>query len=377
MKRYFYLSIALLLCFYCAFSSVEYSFVKDEEIDSLRLVYAGDSKFWPKANVDKGVVFEELGAILKSPVDLSNDSVKAVVHLGKTLFFDARLSGSNKISCASCHNPDKYWADGLRVSIGNDGLENLRNSPSLENVWIYKRFFWDGRAYSLQEQAEGPIAAHNEMAQNLKTLAKELSAVKGYAPLFKAAFGTSKISNKLIFEGLATFQRTIVSGPSKFDNFLNGDIKALTNQEVLGLHVFRTKARCMNCHGGIYFTNKDFHNLGLTEYKKKHEDLGLYNHTKQPADVGKFKTPGLRNVMNTGPWFHNGSVTDMDSLMILYNMGMVEHEILPGQENDPLLPKNDKLVRGIMLSFKERKALIAFLGALSSPVLFEKPVAVN
>jgi len=136
--------------------------------------------------------------------------------------------------------------------------------------------------------------------------------------------------------------------------------------------LFRTKARCMNCHHGAYFTDKDFHNIGLTEYGTKNEDLGLYNVTKKPEDVGKFKTPGLRNVMQTGPWFHQGSVKSIDSLMVLYNMGMPEHVVLDNQKNDPLVPKNDKLVRGIMLNVRERKAIIAFLEALSSPPVLVK-----
>jgi len=336
-------------------------------IDSLRKIYAQPSNFWPKPNVDKEVKFEELAALQPSPIDLTNDSIRHVVELGKLLFFDTRLSGANQISCATCHNPELNWTDGMKVSIGHEQLENIRNAPSLENVWVYNSFFWDGRANSLISQVEGPISAHNEMNQDLKSLSKKLSKIKDYRFYFKAAFGTAKITNKRVFESLATFQQTIVSQESNFDKFLKGDANALTDQELTGLHLFRTKARCMNCHHGAYFTDKDFHNIGLTEYGTKREDLGLYNVTKRPEDIGKFKTPGLRNVMKTGPWFHQGSVNSMDSLMVLYNMGMPEHVVLPGQENDPLLPKNDKLVRGIMLNVSERKALIAFLDALSSP----------
>ncbi len=302
-----------------------------------------------------------------SPIDLTNDSIQKVIELGKLLFFDTRISGSNRISCATCHDPALHWADGKEVSLGHEQLPNIRNAPSLENVWIYNSFFWDGRAKTLVQQAEGPISAHNEMNQDLKALAKKLSRIKGYKPYFTAAFGSSVITNRRVFESLATFQQTIVSGQTSFDKFLSGDKDALTDQQLLGLHLFRTKARCMNCHYGAYFTDKEFHNIGLTEYGNKNEDLGLYNFTKKPEDVGKFKTPGLRNVMQTGPWFHQGSVKSMDSLMVLYNMGMPEHIVKLGQENDPLLPKNDKLVRGIMLTIRERKALIAFLEALSSP----------
>ncbi len=122
----------------------------------------------------------------------------------------------------------------------------------------------------------------------------------------------------------------------------------------------------MNCHNGPFFTDNQFHNDGLTYYGRKYEDLGLYNVTKKPEDVGKFKTPGLRNVMRTAPWFHNGLFGDMDGVMNMYNMGMPVQRVKPEQEKDPLLPKNDKLLRGIRLSNSEKEAVIAFLGSLSS-----------
>lgn len=364
-----FLLVGLLLI---SFKSNDWGIGKDLTIDSLRKIYSKSNQYWPKPNVDKEVKYEELAALQSTTIDLANDSIKRVVELGKLLFFDTRLSGSNQISCATCHNPELNWADGKAVSLGHEQLPNIRNAPSLENVWIYNSFFWDGRAKTLIEQAEGPIAAHNEMNQDLKSLAKKLSKIKGYRPYFSAAFGSSKITNQRVFESLATFQQTIVSNETKFDQFLKGNQNALTDQELLGMHLFRTKARCMNCHHGAYFTDKEFHNIGLTEYGTKNEDLGLYNLTKKPEDVGKFKTPGLRNVMQTGPWFHQGSVKSIDSLMVLYNMGMPEHVVKFGQENDPLLPKNDKLVRGIMLTIRERKAIIAFLEALSSPPVFVK-----
>jgi cytochrome c peroxidase len=364
-----FLLVGLLLI---SFKSNDWGIGNDLTIDSLRKIYSKSNQYWPKPNVDKEVKYEELAALQSTPIDLANDSIKRVVELGKLLFFDTRLSGSNQISCATCHNPELNWADGKAVSLGHEQLPNIRNAPSLENVWIYNSFFWDGRAKTLIEQAEGPITAHNEMNQDLKSLAKKLSKIKGYRSYFLAAFGSSKITNQRVFESLATFQQTIVSNETKFDQFLKGNQNALTDQELLGMHLFRTKARCMNCHHGAYFTDKEFHNIGLTEYGTKNEDLGLYNLTKKPEDVGKFKTPGLRNVMQTGPWFHQGSVKSIDSLMVLYNMGMPEHVVKFGQENDPLLPKNDKLVRGIMLTIRERKAIIAFLEALSSPPVFVK-----
>ncbi|WP_293305138.1 cytochrome-c peroxidase [Pedobacter sp. UBA5917] len=363
--------LALLLTGLILFSFQSADFNNDDElsIDSLRKVYSKPTDQWPKPTVDKDAVFQELGQLPPSPVNLKNDSVKNVVELGKILFFDPRLSGSNQISCSSCHAPDLHWTDGRQVSIGHDHLANIRNAPSLENVWFYKRLFWDGRATSLEEQARSPVAAHNEMHQDMKALPKKLGKIKGYQPYFKSAFGSKEITNKRIFESLATFQRSIVSRRTPFDRFLANDKKALTDQQIVGLHLFRTKARCINCHNGPLFTDNEFHNDGLTYFGRKYEDLGLYNVTKKPEDVGKFKTPGLRNVMKTAPWFHNGLFPDMDGVMNMYNVGMPVQRVKPEQVNDPLLPKNDKLLKGLKLSIAEKDAVVAFLEALSSPTV--------
>lgn len=352
-----------------SFQSTDFNNDEDLSIDSLRKVYSKPTSEWPKPTVDKGAVFEELGELPPTPVDIKNDSVKKVIELGKILFFDPRLSGSNQISCSSCHAPDLHWTDGRQVSIGHDHLANIRNAPSLENVWFYKKLFWDGRANSLEEQAESPVGAHNEMHQDMKVLAKKLTKIKGYKPYFVDAFGSAQINNKRIFESLATFQRSIVSRRTPFDRFLAKDKKALTDQQIVGLHLFRTKARCINCHNGPLFTDNEFHNDGLTYYGRKYEDLGLYNVTKNPEDVGKFKTPGLRNVMKTAPWFHNGLFPDMDGVMNMYNVGMPNQRVRAEQMNDPLLPKNDKLLRGLMLSNAEKDAVVSFLDALSSPTV--------
>ncbi len=360
------LSFILAFLLFLSFRSTDFRSGDELTVDSLRNLYLKPSSEWPQPNVDKEVAYEELAQLLPSPVDLKNDSIKKIVELGKVLFFDPRLSGSNQISCSSCHVPDLNWADGRQVSIGHDHQPNIRNAPSLENVWYFNRLFWDGRAKNLQEQAEMPLLAHNEMNQDPKQLPKKLAKIKGYVPYFKAAFGSPEITTERIFESLATFQKTIVSRRTPFDRFLAGDRRALTDQQVVGLHLFRTKARCVNCHHGPFFTDNEFHNNGLTYYGRKYEDLGLYNFTKNPEDVGKFKTPGLRNVMRTSPWFHNGLFPDIDGVMNMYDMGMPNQRVTTAQQNDPMLPKNDKLLRGLRLSNSEKQAVIAFLHSLSS-----------
>jgi cytochrome c peroxidase len=338
----------------------------DLKIDSLRKIYAGPISKWPKPNVDSGVNYQELAVLPPSPLNLKDEAVKKMVDLGRMLFFDPRLSESNQISCSSCHAPELNWADGREVSIGHDHAANKRNAPSLENVWFFKRLFWDGRAYSLEQQAESPVSSAVEMHQDMRLLAKKLQKIKGYRPLFAAAFGTDKITNERIFKSLADFQRTITSRKADFDYFLEGNKKALTDQQVEGLHLFRTKARCMNCHNGALFTDNDFHNVGLTYYGRKQEDLGLYHVTKKAEDVGKFKTPSLRNVMRTAPWFHNGLFGDMDGVLNMYNVGMPVQRVRPEQVNDPLLPKNDKLLKPLALTKAEKDAIVAFLHSISA-----------
>jgi len=344
------------------------TFIQGDEIpvDSLRIIYSRPPSQWPAPTVDKGVNFTELGVLPASPINLKNDTVKKIVSLGKLLFFDPRLSASNQISCSSCHIPDLNWADGREVSVGHDHAVNTRNAPSLENVWAVKRLFWDGRAESLEDQAQSPLTSSIEMHQEMKVLPKKLKKIKGYRTLFTDAFGNDKITITQIFKSLADYQRTIVSRKADFDRFLEGNKNALTDQQLVGLHLFRTKARCVNCHNGPLFTDNDFHNVGLTYYGRKYEDLGLYNVTKKAEDVGKFKTPSLRNVMRTGPWFHNGLFGDMDGIMNMYNVGMPVQKVRPEQVNDPLLPKNDKLLRGLRLSKGERNAVISFLHAIST-----------
>lgn len=363
--------LILALCFLTLLSFRSFESPKTVDlIDSLRKIYSLHPSKWPKPTIDNGIIYKELGNLPSYPNQLDSNRIK----LGKILFFDSRLSASNRISCASCHQPQLNWTDGLAVSIGHDNALNTRNSPTIENVWFYQQLFWDGRAKSLEEQAQIPLSSKIEMHQDMKVLPKKLKRIKGYAPLFLQAFGDSEITNDRIVKSIADFQRTITSGPSAFDQFLAGDANSLTNEQVMGLHLFRTKARCMNCHHGPLFTDNDFHNLGLSKYGEKGQDLGLYNTTKNPNDAGKFKTPGLRNVMFTGPWFHDGSVKSMDSLMLLYNMGMPFPAVTLAQLDDPLLPKNDRLLRGIRLSKSELNAIVAFLGAISTkPPQFDLP----
>ena len=343
------------------------AFLAGNDLDDLRKMYSRPVSEWPKPTIDSGVKWREFGALPK--IDTSYFSVMAQpkVALGKLLFFDPILSGSNQISCSSCHNPQTSWADHSTVPVGNDHLTGSRNTISLLNVYARKSFFWDGRANSLQEQAMGPLAAHNEMAMDVSQLIPKLKNIAGYRDFFKEAFGKDDFAMAEVLDALALFQQTLTSRRSRFDEFLDGRYNAMTDQEIRGMHLFRTKARCMNCHNGQFLTDDDFHNIGLTYYKRKYQDLGRYEITKNPADVGKFRTPSLRDVMNTNPWMHNGLFDNIIGLLNIYNSGM--HMIDPKPEQkaaDPLYPVTDPLMKKLNLTKDEIQDIASFLNSVTA-----------
>lgn len=342
------------------------------ETDSLQQLYARPVKEWPRPLIDSGVLWHEM-----QPLPAENAWVAGMsnpqVQLGYKLFFDPRLSNSNQISCSSCHDPDLGWGDGRVVSLGHDHLQGTRNTPSLLNLAAHKRFFWDGRAASLEDQAINPLATHHEMDMEVPLLPSKLQAIKGYDSLFKAVYKADHITIDHITEALAAFEKTLQSRKSRFDLFMQGKYTALNTQEIKGLHLFRTKARCMNCHNGQYLTDDNFHNIGLTYYKRKYEDLGLYKLTHQPEDVGKFRTPSLRDIAFTGPYMHNGLFPALEGIINIYNSGM-QLKPKPGMENDPLFPKTDVLMQPLQLEPDEKAALVAFLHALSAqPFRMKRP----
>lgn len=332
-----------------------------EIIDSYKQPIAN----WPKPTIDEGVEWKEFESIKRDSLYRQNQE-KPIVILGKMLFFDPKLSKSNQISCSTCHDPEIGWTDKRSVALGHDHLQGMRNTPTLYNIANRQTFFWDGRANTLAEQAKGPLTAHNEMAMDVNVLPQKLTKIKGYNSYFKEAFGDSKVTYNRIVDALAAFQKTIKSQKSRVDVFIDGNYKALTDQEIYGMHLFRTKGRCMNCHHGVDFTDDKFHNIGLTYYKRKYQDLGRYEITKDPDHVGQFRTPILRDLMNTRPWMHNGLFDNLEGIVNIYNSGM--HMIDPTPEKklaDPLYPVTDSLMKPLKLSRDEVKAIVAFLESLS------------
>ncbi|MBN9298080.1 MAG: cytochrome-c peroxidase [Filimonas sp.] len=338
----------------------------DAYTDSLRAIYSQPSSQWPKPFVDAGVPWQELGITPESPLKSKMDSLRHLVNLGKILFFDPRLSGSGQISCASCHIPDLSWADGREKAVGHDQQTGKRNTPSLFNVWYFKRLFWDGRSSGLEDQAFGPINNELEMHSDMALVPQKIKNIPGYKSLFDSAYGSFDVDAEKIVHAIATFEKTIVSRKSDFDYFLEGKKTMMNDAAIRGLHLFRTKARCMNCHYGPLFSDNDFHNIGLTYYGREYEDLGLYKHTHKAEDVGKFKTPSLRDVMRTRPWMHNGLFDNMDGVLNMYNAGMPQPKRKPEQANDTLFPKTDVLVKKLGLTQEEKKDIIAFLEAITA-----------
>ncbi len=359
------LATVLSLLLFGFFPAVKQYSAHNPPYDSITQLYKKSITKWPAPTIDEGVDWKEFESIKRDSNYFKTQDLPEVI-LGKMLFFDPKLSGSNQISCSSCHDPELGWTDRRRVGLGHDHLQGARNTMSILNIADRASFFWDGRAKTLEDQLKEPISAHNEMAANSEEVVLKLAKTEGYKPLFKNAFGTEDVTFDRIAKALATFQKTIKSQPSSFDKFIDGDHNALTDQQIFGMHIFRTKARCMNCHSGKHLTDELFHNIGLTYYKRQYEDLGRYQITKLPDDVGRFKTPSLRDLLSTRPWMHNGLFDDLEGIVNLYNSGMHMIDPKPEQkEKDPLYPYTDPLVQPLQLTKEEKKALVAFLESLS------------
>jgi cytochrome c peroxidase len=276
--------------------------------------------------------------------------------LGRMLFFDPRLSGSNSMSCASCHNPSFAWGDGLARAVGN-GMKSLgRRTPTIYNLAWSELLFWDGRAESLEAQALGPIQSPDEMNQDLDGLVRELQAVAGYRALFARAYPGEGITPKTIGKAIATFERTIVSGRAPFDAWVAGDETAISPEAKRGFVVFTTKARCAACHRAWNFTDDGFHDIGL-----RSSDPGRGKLLPLPVMQHAFKTPTLRNVERRGPYMHDGSVTTLAEVVDYYDGGGVER---PSRAHD---------VRILGLTETEKRDLVEFMKTLTSD---EAPVVV-
>lgn len=286
------------------------------------------------------------------PPDVIDDPLTwTKVRLGKALFFDERLSMGHGLSCASCHHPDRAFSDTVAFSSGALGALGMRNAPTLGNVVYHPRFNRDGGVPTLHQQAVVPISDELEMDADIHLAAMALRNEAPYADWSHRAYGR-ELDMYVITRALAAYERTLISGWSRYDRAMQGDITAMTPQEWAGYAVFNAPSSgCTACHAGFDLSDHGFHNVGLT--LDHAADPGRERITLDPADRGKFKTPTLRNIALTGPYMHDGSITTLEAVVDHFNGGGVDD------------PTKSPFVRPLGLTEQQRNDLVAFLRALT------------
>lgn len=278
--------------------------------------------------------------------------------LGKSLFFDPRLSGSQVMSCATCHNPSFSWGDGLGKGIGHAHKQLGRKTPTILNLAWTEKLMWDGRFTQLEGQALGPIGSDAEMNMKMEgddSLIPRIKKINGYVEMFQKAYPGHEITLDLLAKAIAVYERGIVSGTAPFDKWIKGDEKAISQTAKNGFEIFNTKANCSACHSGWNFSDGSFQDVGL-----KSEDIGRGKFLKLMSQQHAFKTPGLRNIALRAPYMHDGSEATLESVVEFYNRG--------GDVKRPSLSNN---IKPLGLTAGEKKDLIEFLKTLTSN---DKPV---
>jgi cytochrome c peroxidase len=272
-----------------------------------------------------------LGLDLYMPVPDSNPLDAETIRRGRELFRDRRLSRDRSLSCASCHRPDRGFSDGRPVAVGIAGRTGRRNVPALINRGYGRAFFWDGRTTTLEDTVLRPIAAHNELDLSIDEAAVRVGMTRDD-----------------MARALASYVRSILSGDSRFDRFVNGDRRALNAQQQRGLQVFRGKGNCTACHVGPNFTDERLHNTGVAWRTGRLTDNG--------GGLGAFRTPTLREIARTAPYMHDGSLRRLEDVVDFYERG--------GHPN----PHLDEEIRPIRFTADEKRDLVAFLRTLSGRV---------
>jgi cytochrome c peroxidase len=336
--------------------------------------------------------FPPLAPLPSVPIPADNPMSPEKVELGKMLFWDHRLSGDGFISCQTCHQPELGWGDGGGISRGYPGTRHWRNSQTVLNSAYYEKLFWEGSVTSLESQA--PAAAEGNVAGNGDPAMMEmrLRFMPEYVKRFKQVFGTDWPRLTHAYQAISAFERTIVSDPKKvpFDRYANGDKTALSPAALRGFELFKGKAACIQCHNGPLASDERYYALGVPEseefksnpltqithrwqhyqkgvpearYRDANLDMGLYYVTGNPKDIGKFRTPSLRELKSTRPYMHNGVFKTLDEVLDFYSRG--------GGSASNKTP----LLKPLGLSDAEKKDLLAFLEALSMTelLLMEAP----
>jgi cytochrome c peroxidase len=295
------------------------------------------------------------------PIPSGNPPTAASIALGRELFYDTRLSKDNSLSCASCHRPQSGFTDLKERSVGVGGMLGLRHAPSLVNAAYSPVLFWDGRASSLEDQVGSPILNPLEMNQTHEAFLAKVRTDRSYRPMFQSAFGSDVITFDRVANALASFERTILSGDSPFDQYAyQGRKDALSTAQIRGLAVFKdpAKGNCAACHtigpALALFTDGQFHNTGEgVDDNGELTDLGRYDVTHTDADKGAFKTPSLRNVAVAGPYMHDGKLKTLKDVVDFY----------AGQGNSN--PYLDKRMSAIHLTGQDRSDLVEFMKSLT------------
>jgi cytochrome c peroxidase len=328
--------------------------------------------------------------LTRSVTPADNPQTPQKIALGQKLFFDGRLSADGSVACATCHDPARAFTDGRPASVGIHGRTGQRNAPTVLNALYNKTQFWDGRAKTLEDQAAFPIFNSVEMGQpNLDAAVATLAGIEEYKQAFPKVFGRPVNGTDLV-RAIASYERTLVSFDSPFDHFIAGDRNAIDDAARHGWELFNTKARCNKCHAltdtkrdATNFTDNDFHNIGIGIIRHNvvalavkaekliasgdraaidhaavgmdFSALGRYLITKKEADSAAFKTPNLRNVLVTGPYFHDGSQETLWDVMDHYNKG-------DGLKN----PWLDEDIQPLALTERDIDNVVAFLASLTS-----------
>lgn len=290
------------------------------------------------------------------PHPADNAPTPARVELGKKLFFDPRLSGDGNMSCGTCHNPLFGWSDGLPTAKGVKSQVLARATPTVINTAYNSIQMWDGRKASLEDQAMGPMMTNVEMNMDLERLFTWLSSNAEYRTAFAQAYPGQPVDADTLARAIASFERTVVSNDTPFDRWVKGDAQAMTSAQVRGFAVFvdENKGNCAVCHAGANFTDNGFHNIGLKSFSDAEPDLGRFGQKPIRLMRGAFKTPTLRELARTAPYFHDGSALTLDEVIRHYESG--------GEARENLSPNMKRL----NLSAAERADLLAFLQALNS-----------
>lgn len=305
---------------------------------------------------------------------------EAQTELGRLLFFDPRLSGDATTSCASCHAPDKAWSDGQALANGYPGTLYFRNAPTVLGASTLPVLYWDGRfaGTDMESLIRDHITEFHFMAADGRLVAERLKQVPEYEDLFSQGFGSEPSFGNML-KAISAFVASLEHGESPYDRFLAGDAAALSAEAKQGLELFNGKAGCAFCHSGPDFTDgklynlgvptnseifseplrhivfrRFFRNLGVPDYADLREDVGLAALTKEDGDVGKFRTPPLRDVAATAPYMHGGTLATLEEVVSFYNEGGGDH------------PNKDSALKPLGLSAEEVSALVAFLNSLSA-----------